>query len=432
MDITSSSSKAEMEQMCRRLRQEATHALEDRKYTASRKESSPHTQLRAYFLIDQIQLRYLSTLRSHYSHGTSCRQQITPADDQPYQLFSSVTRPLNIWNKEQPFGIYAPDNTILSVPRFCQQGRLKTFLQFKSGRGRIRSVHHFQFHAYPLQITEPFAQQPFCDENAWYYEMCSGVSLCSVIAATLYGCIQSHKNLAADLDGHTNSLCWTDEFIACVLSLLEQHREQIISCPAVYYRSAALQKILSYLDILLSARALEAACGMPISRSPLEQHWNLRPATFDCQQDWHLESRYHFSMLFQRFFTGPFLSLPHDPHPSDLDSWFAFYRLGALRYTVPDMNADVRIPAGFLSPRHSIPAARHTFLRYLLPGCEVTSKTLEKITSNLDSKTLNRNTSKIREAHLYERIFRLVHQALYSHLTQYADGYLSFPALDEI
>ena len=109
-------------------------------------------------------------------------------------------------------------------------GRLEAYKKFILDRGRIEDVHSFQYHASILGENSPFKGSVFWNENIWYLEMCSGVSLVAELASLVEALTSEAipKETAAQVRDEE------DELQEWVVSMVASFREKktLIAAPS--------------------------------------------------------------------------------------------------------------------------------------------------------------------------------------------------------
>ena len=216
-----------------------------------------------YFVIyDLPQLKYLSCRRKRLHKGI----------DNPVKDISEIDLPkwcasiFNMCNSKRkqlqegaPFQIEYTTEKIGKQRRrevfrtlpICQDGRLEAYGRFIAKRGRAEMVHSFMYQnrATAEGQLSKHSEDPFCDEDAWYYEMCSGVSLVAELASCIKTIEEENEHRAgvstSNLDGSER---WKNCFEPCILEALKRFRHFIIRCPAVYWRIVCLRKVICDLN----------------------------------------------------------------------------------------------------------------------------------------------------------------------------------------
>lgn len=137
---------------------------------------------------------------------------------------------------------------VLSVPAFCMNGRLEAYRRFITYSKRARNVHMFQYFTRWLPDQNTDRDPPgFREEDAWYYEMCTGLSLVTEITALLMD-LDIMPVIAEKQDTDTEEIDWQDCRGEIITELLREYRECIIDCPAIYWRAAALRNAIRLTD----------------------------------------------------------------------------------------------------------------------------------------------------------------------------------------
>lgn len=130
---------------------------------------------------------------------------------------------------------------VLSTPTFCSAGRLSAFLRFTAGSKHIKKhmgsiVYHTR--SLPQNLDQHNLKGTLSDEDAWFYEMCTGLSLTAEISALIYQ-LESEPSIPTNWNQHRHSV---------FLKILEQHREIIVSCPAVTWRFVVVRNIFRHIN----------------------------------------------------------------------------------------------------------------------------------------------------------------------------------------
>ena len=146
-------------------------------------------------------------------------------------------------------------NVKIFLSRRYTKARLLLHMQFFSARGAHNSdIHSPRFYFRPIEKIKAKSNSidkglysdndaifklldPFPMEDQWYYEMSTGLSLTAEIVAFLL-----------ELDNQYKGRRSKKTRIDCIIRLLSEFREQIVSCPAVFWRSAILRHIFFALD----------------------------------------------------------------------------------------------------------------------------------------------------------------------------------------
>lgn len=196
-------------------------------------------------------------------------------DDETLLEFECPERYSSIFDKSEAcFGlefIGSKDNEELQIPRFCEMGRLEAYKKFILDRGRIEDVHSFQYHASILGENSPFKGSVFWNENIWYLEMCSGVSLVAELASLVealtseaipkeaaaqvrdeedelqewvVSMVASFREKKTLIAAPSKSPSWKVYYKCCAYIFLYKNRELITTCPAAFWRISVVRKML--------------------------------------------------------------------------------------------------------------------------------------------------------------------------------------------
>lgn len=216
-----------------------------------------------YFEIyDLPQLKYLSCRRKHLHKGMDnlvkdiseinlpewCASVLKMCDSKREQLQKDNTFQIEVTTEKVT---EQKRMEIFRAPQICQDGRLEAYGRFIVKRGRAEMVHSFiyQNRATAEGQLSKHSEDPFCDEDAWYYEMCSGVSLVAELASCIKTIEEENEHRAgvstSNLDGSER---WKNCFEPCILEALKRFRHFIIRCPAVYWRIVCLRKVICDLN----------------------------------------------------------------------------------------------------------------------------------------------------------------------------------------
>lgn len=202
-------------------------------------EVTPEDYLYAY---DIPQLAYLAALKQE----STGNRKITPSacSERYHPILQANRDKKSQGNKDRCFGIER-EGIGIKVPLFCEMGRLEAYKRFISERGRIKDVHSFRYQVHSFGKDAHIDRDAFCNEDAWYYEMCTGASLTAELASLVVRILEENK----DPDDRERkeeisdpSSTWGGYFEQCVYSALQKNREWIITCPAVYWRIISLRR----------------------------------------------------------------------------------------------------------------------------------------------------------------------------------------------
>lgn len=141
------------------------------------------------------------------------------------------------------------NSPVLSVTAFCMNGRLEAYRRFITYSRRAKNVHMFQYFTRWLPDPNTHRDPPgFREEDAWYYEMCTGLSLVTEITALLMD-LDIMPVITDQQDAETGKeIDWQFCRGEIITGLLRKYRECIIACPAIYWRAAALRNAIRLTD----------------------------------------------------------------------------------------------------------------------------------------------------------------------------------------
>lgn len=138
------------------------------------------------------------------------------------------------------------DGNVITVPAFCKKGRLEAFQRFITYGSKATHVHMFQYYVRCLPDHRQLESVPgFQEEDAWYFEMCTGLSLTVEITALLAELGVKPSGEQAEGKG---IVTWSDCRLKIICELLQKHRECIIRCPAIYWRAASIRNVIRQVD----------------------------------------------------------------------------------------------------------------------------------------------------------------------------------------
>lgn len=138
------------------------------------------------------------------------------------------------------------DGNVITVPAFCKKGRLEAFQRFITYGSKATHVHMFQYYVRCLPDHRQLESVPgFQEEDAWYFEMCTGLSLTVEITALLAELGVKPSDEQAEGKG---IVTWSDCRLKIICELLRKHRENIIRCPAIYWRAASIRNVIRQVD----------------------------------------------------------------------------------------------------------------------------------------------------------------------------------------
>lgn len=146
------------------------------------------------------------------------------------------------------------DGNVITVPTFCEKGRLEAFQRFITHGSKAAHVHMFQYYVRCLPGHQKLEAVPdFQEEDTWYFEMCTGLSLTVEITALL---AELGVKPSAKKSKQTGSVKWSDCRLKIICELLQKHRESIIRCPAIYWRAASIRNVIRQVNSQCRMKAL--------------------------------------------------------------------------------------------------------------------------------------------------------------------------------
>lgn len=248
------------------------------------------------------------------------------------------------------------------------------------------------------------------ESNAYYddsdeyderpYEMCSGVSLVSELAALVYKLDQLNKQRVFLPSDEDESAKWMDCFRDSIYDALEYNAEKISACPAVYWRIAHLKRIIYEVNTICQnldesrrlQRPVPYGCEAPLSMGPL-------PTT---QRDWinmgidifnQMISAFPEPLTFWDKDSQQFSNISCDNDNSDSISG------------VMAANAKLRS-----SPRIGASKGARPYLAYCLSDAEPYVKKLKKAAADNSAKDMS---FKLRHEGGVKNVFTEIHRRLY-------------------
>lgn len=385
---------------------------------------------------DLPQLVYLTQVRNlcREAFPVGKEENIFLEDPEFHDILSSCS-PSIFRSNPPPFGISFRGNSLvncthLQMPAFCSAGRKEAFCRLIAMRGRKKNVHAFQYHIQKASTPHPLSGDVFCNETAWYFEMCTGVCLTAGLTS-LFLQLQHECDVFYDsfLFRHSHKT-WGDCMEEIFLSLLRAYQPVIIRCPAVYWRVAYLRESFRKLNQLclsletliwdvpyLAGRLCDpSGFGIPLSlgcKIPENQaDWAVfaenifssyaRALQFDAQRD---SASLPSADILEQFLHHMNIRFP--PHHGDL----SFSEL-------------VQILCAKTGP---FPPKAACCLGYAIlpnePGIRALQKSFRKYTSK--SSRENAAREKIRNRSQATRLYGQIHKILYSHITPQSGAQLS-------
>lgn len=200
-----------------------------------------------YFLAyDYPQLLYLQQLKQACGDNRVDSTEDIPAFCCRDSIGAAGRQSLDKWEKRRDFGVEFRKSGTFEAPQFCKAGRMEAYCRYIVERRRETMVHspHYQLRASGAGNLAGAREESFCNEDAWYYEMCSGVSLISELAVWMDTLDRLNCERALHAPADSGAPMWKDSFKAAIYLALEDNAERIIFCPAVYWRIACLKRAI--------------------------------------------------------------------------------------------------------------------------------------------------------------------------------------------
>lgn len=191
----------------------------------------------AFVIYDAMLLSYFYNRKKMSKGSQSSTGFLTVSAPEKPTVFSHYQK--RAVNAEE-FGIHInKGRSSIQVPSFCWRGRIAMAQKFRVHRKNGQNVNSFKFQMRPVLspqfennrselIEENRLEAAFSEEDIWYCEMCTGKILSMAISSLLISLEESNRN--------------SSELIPIILHLLAQHRNMIVSCPAVFWRIAVIEK----------------------------------------------------------------------------------------------------------------------------------------------------------------------------------------------
>lgn len=147
----------------------------------------------------------------------------------------------------------------LQLPKFCFNARISAYCRFIIDRER-KSSNSKNVHSIPYQLRGLFYHPNFDKgidikhnsslllyslfsiEDAWFYEMCTGLCLTAEITAFILELDQKSKK-------HSNSV-WETNRCDIFIDILRKHQEDLISAPAVTWRYTFCRNAFQEIDLV--------------------------------------------------------------------------------------------------------------------------------------------------------------------------------------
>ena len=323
----------------------------------------------------------------------------------------------------------------ITVSFFCENGRLEAFQRFITHGGRATRVHQLSYFTRLLPTRDKLEPAiPFSDEDAWYFEMCTGLSLVTEITALLL----ELKVDICDINSNDKAISdWTGCRLGIIGKLLHNHRESIIKCPAIYWRAACLRNAIRQTDY--QCRMVELKFEQQIHLAYTEE------LPEDCLKtvgEWFTFAKEQFEQYFftdlemigihreafryQQFAKRTHINLQekHDPTPADPDD-------SEFMTAARDLGMQL-LKGGLYSDRITEEVMKNAVLDSERSCCPDTSfyfrGCLHKHTANVKElmvpamcktkyvpvdNSFERPLEKLRNANKNERIFEFIHKSLY-------------------
>lgn len=206
-----------------------------------------------YFLAyDYPQLLYLQQLKQACGDNLVDSTEVIPAFCCRDSIGAAGRQSLDKWEKRRDFGVEFRKRGTFEVPQFCKAGRMEAYCRYIVERRRETMVHspHYQLRASGAGNLAGAREESFCNEDAWYYEMCSGASLISELAILVDTLDRLNCERALHAPADSGAPMWKDSFKAAIYLALKDNAERIIFCPAVYWRIACLKRAIYAVNTL--------------------------------------------------------------------------------------------------------------------------------------------------------------------------------------
>lgn len=200
-----------------------------------------------YFLAyDYPQLLYLQQLKQACGDNRVDSTEDIPAFCCRDSIGAAGRQSLDKWEKRRDFGVKFRKSGTFEAPQFCKAGRMEAYCRYIVERRRETMVHspHYQLRASGAGNLAGAREESFCNEDAWYYEMCSGASLISELAILVDTLDRLNCERALHAPTDSDAPMWKDSFKDAIYLALKDNAERTIFCPAVYWRIAYLKRVI--------------------------------------------------------------------------------------------------------------------------------------------------------------------------------------------
>lgn len=200
-----------------------------------------------YFLAyDYPQLLYLQQLKQACGDNRVDSTEDIPAFCCRDSIGAAGRQSLDKWEKRRDFGVEFHKSGTFAAPQFCKAGRMEAYCRYIVERRRETMVHspHYQLRASGAGNLAGAREESFCNEDAWYYEMCSGASLISELAILVDTLDRLNCERALHAPTDSGAPMWKDSFKDAIYLALKDNAERTIFCPAVYWRIAYLKRAI--------------------------------------------------------------------------------------------------------------------------------------------------------------------------------------------
>lgn len=219
-------------------------------------------------------------------------------DDSEYAVFFDYVdrsrkqiKAFGCWTK----GAIGRKKRLLFIPTICQNGRLEALYRFICRKGRSLMVNSFDYFVRP--ISTPWnPSKRISDEDAWYYEMTTGLSLALEISETISEIEINHEKSMVSNIARKN--CWEEFCEDCIADLLKASRDIIISCPLLYWRIAMLKDVIQLTD-----EACLQLEGGYIEKGKTKDRMQLKTSIPESKAEWtHYAQRIFSRAIINAFF----------------------------------------------------------------------------------------------------------------------------------
>lgn len=335
--------------------------------------------------------------------------------------------------------IHIPPNikemSSITIPYFCENGRLEAFQRFITHGGRATRVHQFSYFTRLLPTREKLESvSPFNDEDAWYFEICTGLSLVTEITALLLELGVDISDISSNDNARSS---WSGCRLGIIGKLLHNHRESIIKCPAIYWRVACLRNAIRQTDYQCRMKELkyEQQINLAYAAEMPEDH----PQTVG---DWLAFAKEQFeqyfytdldmigirrdAFLYQQFSKNANIkfqesSLPELPDPDNSEFMTAARELGIQLLNgglLPDRVTDAVMKTAIFDSEKSCCPDTNFYFRGCLHRNDANVKKLItpaiiKLQNVHNDNSYEVPLEKLRNTNRDEMIFEFIHNSLY-------------------